>query len=285
MGDPAAQIEFPERFDVAARFQERVLPLETTSEIGVKERLLLYALKQQGREGRNNTTAPSWWNTTDRAKWDAWSSLGSMSTFEAMVYFTKTLDELKPGWLQEQVGIEAMPDGAPAQTQGGEPVSADEQKGSPVVIARTPTSSPTIRPQAGVLQADDSATVLNLRKQVDALQYRLACALRDVSARDALVAELRSESACLRRMLSENGVQPPPPGRNGNVTRDLSRVERLHRAQQQPQPEGLSPTPSPHHTGRTGGDDYYQPEPRGWFAWLTGSSVTTGPADGAGVKV
>eukprot|EP01065_Artemidia_motanka_P040890 TRINITY_DN5213_c1_g1_i1.p1 TRINITY_DN5213_c1_g1~~TRINITY_DN5213_c1_g1_i1.p1 ORF type:complete len:305 (+),score=63.55 TRINITY_DN5213_c1_g1_i1:59-973(+) len=292
----ALQVGFPERFEVAERYQERLLPLETTSEIGVKERLLLYALRQQGKEGTNQTPAPSWWNATDRAKWDAWNALGTMSTMEAMVYYTKTLDELRPTWLVDQLEHEesaaaSPPEPAPAPaplvvvattstpparprcTPGPKPASQQP------AVPCGPSTPLVLRPQPAARNGtgeDPSLTVHGLRRQIDTLQYRLTCALRDVQARDDLVAELRSENAALRKLLTENGISAPAPAPSataGQLLLALDRVEKLHgRARQQPQPEGLRPETPPGQSTASEEAAYYQPERRGILAWLTGAT-------------
>lgn len=49
---------------------------------------------------------PSFYKFTDRAKWDAWNSLGEMSQAEAMNEYLRLLTELKPDW-QESVDIQS----------------------------------------------------------------------------------------------------------------------------------------------------------------------------------
>lgn len=41
---------------------------------------------------------PSFYKFTERSKWDAWNSLGSMSKEDAMKEYLKLLDELQPDW-------------------------------------------------------------------------------------------------------------------------------------------------------------------------------------------
>eukprot|EP01062_Namystynia_karyoxenos_P080097 TRINITY_DN8572_c2_g1_i2.p1 TRINITY_DN8572_c2_g1~~TRINITY_DN8572_c2_g1_i2.p1 ORF type:complete len:299 (+),score=95.70 TRINITY_DN8572_c2_g1_i2:65-961(+) len=282
----AKRVEFPERFEVACRYQERVLPLETTSEIGVKERLLLYALRQQAREGKNETPAPSWWHTTDRAKWDAWAALSNMSSMEAMVYFTKTLDELRPDWLVAQLEYEDAQAAAPPAAAGPRTPPRVQVTAEPSPQAKAAQRSPIVGVEVLRQQpaqpggADEAAALQVLRRQVDALQYRLTCALRDVQCRDDLVAELRSENAALRRLLAEHGVAAPAPSASsaaGQLLFALDRIDRNkhERMQQQPQPDTLSGAGSPTHATTTAdyGGNYYQPvRKQGWLSWLTGSA-------------
>jgi len=93
---------FPEKYDLAKKFfEENVLnPAEGVVPVQLKdtEKLCLYALGQQADHGPCDHPAPSMWNLTEYYKHSAWSSLGSLSRMEAMVYYTQQLDEKCPGW-------------------------------------------------------------------------------------------------------------------------------------------------------------------------------------------
>lgn len=51
------------------------------------EKLKFYALYKQATVGRCNTLQPWAFNVVDRAKWDAWNSLGNMSKQSAMLKY------------------------------------------------------------------------------------------------------------------------------------------------------------------------------------------------------
>ncbi|KAJ9448352.1 Acyl-CoA-binding domain-containing protein 5 [Diplonema papillatum] len=110
----ALQVNFPEKFELAAAFEERVCKIDDDAcPLPTPQRLLLYALKQQAKHGKSTDPAPSWWNPRERAKWDAWNEVSGMHSFEAMVFFVKTLEDHHPAWLVEQLRhAESQPDQA-----------------------------------------------------------------------------------------------------------------------------------------------------------------------------
>jgi len=61
-------------------------------------RLLLYALQQQATVGRNTTPRPWAWSLVESAKWSAWSQLGTVSSFEAMRLYVRTLEQAHGDW-------------------------------------------------------------------------------------------------------------------------------------------------------------------------------------------
>eukprot|EP00854_Cymbomonas_tetramitiformis_P011441 gene11441-13522_t len=94
-------LPYPERFFACSVWigdmPEEEEPL--TDEV----RLTLYALFQQGLEGRNPNSRP--WGPfvsyVDQAKWDAWSSLGDMAGPEAMRLYVRTVEDEYPFWWQQ----------------------------------------------------------------------------------------------------------------------------------------------------------------------------------------
>ncbi len=57
-------------------------------------KLKLYALYKQSMTGQCTASKPSVFNIVDKAKWEAWTSLGSMSTSDAMQQYINTVDSL-----------------------------------------------------------------------------------------------------------------------------------------------------------------------------------------------
>ncbi|ORC84880.1 uncharacterized protein TM35_000401470 [Trypanosoma theileri] len=85
---------FPEKyFKVARYFDYEFGDLETTTKLEDQQKLILYALRKQAEHGSCTETAPSIWRTRERLKHTAWSQLGNMSKFEAMVHFVKLVEE------------------------------------------------------------------------------------------------------------------------------------------------------------------------------------------------
>ena len=62
-------------------------------------RLILYALGAQAEFGQSAQRSKWGMSSTERAKYETWSNLGTMETFEAMRLFVKMLDDETPGWL------------------------------------------------------------------------------------------------------------------------------------------------------------------------------------------
>jgi len=60
------------------------MPKESTYQPTNQEKLDFYGLFKQGTEGPCNTKAPSRLKIVDKAKWDAWNSLGKKTKEEAM---------------------------------------------------------------------------------------------------------------------------------------------------------------------------------------------------------
>ncbi|KEG11830.1 hypothetical protein DQ04_02241080 [Trypanosoma grayi] len=96
---------FPEKyFKVALFFDHEFGDLETTTKLDDRQKLLLYALRQQAEHGPCTSAAPPVWWTRDRFKHAAWKQLGGMSKFEAMVHFVKLVEEYLGGevnWVEK----------------------------------------------------------------------------------------------------------------------------------------------------------------------------------------
>jgi peroxisomal 3,2-trans-enoyl-CoA isomerase len=57
-------------------------------------KLKLYALYKQSTTGQCTTSKPSVFNIVDKAKWEAWTSLGPMSASDAMQQYIDTVNSL-----------------------------------------------------------------------------------------------------------------------------------------------------------------------------------------------
>jgi acyl-CoA-binding protein len=95
------EVSFPDRYHLAvAYFDQTFGNLEETTKLEDMQKLAFYALRQQAEKGPCKEPAPYVWNVTAKYKHSAWCQLGNMSTFEAMVYFVKQLEEVcGPDWL------------------------------------------------------------------------------------------------------------------------------------------------------------------------------------------
>lgn len=88
-------IPYPDKYyEVVKYFEYVVGDVETTTELDDGQRLLFYALRQQAEKGPCTSTVPPFWHLTDRHKHLAWSRLGKMTTFEAMVHFVRQFETI-----------------------------------------------------------------------------------------------------------------------------------------------------------------------------------------------
>jgi len=80
------QKEIKENFDYAVEQIRSSKPRSTNGPTNT-EKLKFYALYKQATIGKCNTAQPWAFNVVDRAKWDAWDALGSMSKTDAMIEY------------------------------------------------------------------------------------------------------------------------------------------------------------------------------------------------------
>lgn len=85
---------FPEKYEKVVEYFDFVIGdvIESTR-LTDDQKLMFYALRQQSEHGPCEAPAPSLWNYTERVKHQAWSRLGSMSRYEAMVLFVRQFEE------------------------------------------------------------------------------------------------------------------------------------------------------------------------------------------------
>ncbi|CCW63226.1 unnamed protein product [Phytomonas sp. EM1] len=102
---------YPEKyFKAVLYFNSCIRNLESTTLLNNEQKLMFYALQKQAENGPCTEAAPSFWNSKELYKHKAWSRLGNMSQFEAMVHFVRQLEEILGGpvnW-KEKIG-EAEP--------------------------------------------------------------------------------------------------------------------------------------------------------------------------------
>ena len=100
-------VSYPEKFHMALKYYSEGPPLPNLSDA---DRILLEALEQQAKIGECNKPRPGMWDTTeDKARYEAWSKLGSMSKAEAMHLYVQAIEVFDDRWL-EWPGLQpAMP--------------------------------------------------------------------------------------------------------------------------------------------------------------------------------
>jgi len=71
---------------------------------GSQEDLLyLYARFKQAKEGECTVAKPSFYQLTEKSKWNAWKELAGMGRAEAMNQYVEKVGELQPSWRDEVV--------------------------------------------------------------------------------------------------------------------------------------------------------------------------------------
>lgn len=85
-----------ERFDAAVSYLPTIVTTLKSDQL-----LKFYAFYKQATVGKCNTPSPYWYNFQSKQKWDAWKALGEMPQEEAMAQYVSFLDEILPGWEEE----------------------------------------------------------------------------------------------------------------------------------------------------------------------------------------
>ena len=241
----AVSIQFPEKFGYACAFAERVIKLEDEScAMNVQDRLVMYALRQQGQHGDNTTASPSWWNAREYAMWGAWSQLKGRSSMEAMVFFVQRLEEIDKEWLEHELSYrdenEAKPAPKTPEIPQAEPPAEPERERERELPHDPILARVTVREMSAAAETTEGLTNVqhqhlsypvgpaansgfhapgregnvDLVEQIQVLKYRLNTALRDVQERDDRVAYLTMENERLRERLQGSGgmgVMDPAP--------------------------------------------------------------------------
>lgn len=89
---------YPDKFDLALKYAESGPPLPNLSDA---DRILLEALQQQATAGECNRPRPGMWDTAEeKAKYEAWRKLGTMSKAEAMHLYVQAIEVFDEHWLE-----------------------------------------------------------------------------------------------------------------------------------------------------------------------------------------
>lgn len=89
--------------DLESRFNAALNYIKNTPsdiEISNKQKLSFYGLFKQVSTGPCKISGPSRLKMVERAKWDAWKSLGNMGKEEAMKKYIEELTSSSPKWEQ-----------------------------------------------------------------------------------------------------------------------------------------------------------------------------------------
>eukprot|EP00667_Euglena_gracilis_P016913 EG_transcript_17773 len=173
-------IPFPDKFHLADEYMRVNVPLEASDcPLKTECRLAFYSLRQQALHGENRTSAPSRWSITERAKWDAWASLGRMSQLEAMVFFVQLVEkEVDPDWLSK-VAPPPPPEPEP------EPTVSDKEE----VVDATSSAVEDLRHPIG----QKPATEEEMWSALQSAWQRLEALATTVKGRDQTIADLRDQ--------------------------------------------------------------------------------------------
>lgn len=90
-------IDIEDQFQCAARFLESV-----ASQLDSEQLLEFYSYYKQATHGPCDSARPGFFNMTARKKWDAWNSLGDLSSDEAMKKYIDIMTELFPSWTESE---------------------------------------------------------------------------------------------------------------------------------------------------------------------------------------
>jgi len=91
-------VSYPEKFHLALKYAAEGPPLPNLSDA---DRILLEALQQQATVGECNQPRPGMWDSAEeKAKYEAWKKLGSMSRAEAMHLYVQAIEVFDERWLE-----------------------------------------------------------------------------------------------------------------------------------------------------------------------------------------
>ncbi|KAG8348675.1 putative Acyl CoA binding protein [Trypanosoma vivax] len=199
------ELPYPEKYNkVVEFFFHEFGDIEKTTKLDDKNKLLLYALRQQAEHGPCTGVAPSIWYVRERAMYDAWRQLSGMTKFEAMVNFVKLLEDILGGnvnWVEKLGALDNVANDP--VNSGGEDAGAND-------MVREPAGFDSIQLDDDLqLRLDPSIEnvrflaleVMRLREEVRRLQRRqatnqVARALAVCSTRTALQIT-RPQPTCL----------------------------------------------------------------------------------------
>ena len=102
--------------------------VKTLSSLDDSNKLRLYAHYKQATVGPAQGSRPSIFNQVARAKWDAWSQLGSMSSAEAKRGYCELADQFVPGWRQASPVAGVVSDVSQSQAHASSPPVQNVQR-------------------------------------------------------------------------------------------------------------------------------------------------------------
>lgn len=88
--------ELRSRFAAAASHLPTIVP-----SIGSDILLKFYGLYKQATVGKCYTPKPNWYQFDSKQKWEAWNTLGDMTTEEAINSYISLMSEIAPDWEKE----------------------------------------------------------------------------------------------------------------------------------------------------------------------------------------
>ena len=91
-----------DKFNIASKGIEEAFKADTIT-MDNDEKLKLYGLYKQATTGPNTTEAPWAINVKDKAKWQAWKDLGSLSSDEAKVRYVQLAKPHLPANVRDQL--------------------------------------------------------------------------------------------------------------------------------------------------------------------------------------
>eukprot|EP00054_Salpingoeca_dolichothecata_P001401 m.19022 g.19022 ORF g.19022 m.19022 type:complete len:690 (-) comp12153_c0_seq1:49-2118(-) len=94
MSEEAIEQDFTKAVELIASGDESGNTFDVTTD----DKLALYGLFKQVRDGACNTPEPSMFNLQARAKWQAWQRVSTKSKTQAMQDYLAIIDRLAPGW-------------------------------------------------------------------------------------------------------------------------------------------------------------------------------------------
>ena len=113
-----AEVASSHEDDENSLFEAAQEAVKTLSALGDSNKLRLYAHYKQATVGPAQGSRPSIFNQVARAKWDAWSQLGSMSAADAKLAYCRLADEFVPGWRPSpctaRIGVQQAPESGSA---------------------------------------------------------------------------------------------------------------------------------------------------------------------------
>ena len=177
-------VSYPEKFHLALKYAEEGPPLPNLSDA---DRILLEALQQQATVGECNRPRPGMWDSAEeKAKYEAWKKLGSMSRAEAMHLYVQAIEVFDERWL-EWKGLQAAiaaavgavtpvstPRSSNGAANGGAAVNGGVAKGA-IDVAATLGTMRQLRASLGALPP---AQQQSLRDEAEALARALDAQLR-----------------------------------------------------------------------------------------------------------